>query len=194
MWCSRLLWRRVTVPPVSMRVVADPVVGGRSCAGGEGFGAGGVGLRRGCAGRGLGGAGWCCSRRRNRFSWCCSAGSCGRWLGGQPLLLGLVEPLHFAAGLRMVGPGVIEPHAPGRPSSTSKATRPSPRCLPVKTAPLSVSTLAGIPHRVKAFAEAWPPHRRRWCCGGHHCPAHSREWSSTMFMIEIRCRRPAANG
>jgi hypothetical protein len=33
------------------------------------------------------------------------------WLGGQPLLLGLVEPLHLAAGLRMPGPGVVEPDA-----------------------------------------------------------------------------------
>jgi hypothetical protein len=29
----------------------------------------------------------------------------------QPFLLGLVEPFHFAAGLRMVGPGVVELHS-----------------------------------------------------------------------------------
>jgi hypothetical protein len=39
---------------------------------------------------------------------------------------------------------------PSAPSSTSKATRPSPSSLAVKTALLSVSTPAGIPHRVKA--------------------------------------------
>jgi hypothetical protein len=32
----------------------------------------------------------------------------GPRLGGQPFLLGLVEPFHLAAGLRMVGPGVVE--------------------------------------------------------------------------------------
>jgi hypothetical protein len=32
-------------------------------------------------------------------------------LGGQPLLLGLVKAFDFAAGLRVVGPGMIEPHA-----------------------------------------------------------------------------------
>jgi hypothetical protein len=32
----------------------------------------------------------------------------GRWLGCEPLLLGLLESLDLAAGLRMVGPGVVE--------------------------------------------------------------------------------------
>jgi hypothetical protein len=31
---------------------------------------------------------------------------CGGCLGGQPFLLGLVEPFHLAAGLRVVGPGM----------------------------------------------------------------------------------------
>jgi hypothetical protein len=35
----------------------------------------------------------------------------GGRLGGQPPLLGLVEPLHLAAGLRMVGPGVADPNS-----------------------------------------------------------------------------------
>ena len=35
MWCSRLLWRRVTVPPVSMVNVADPVVRRDLDAGGD---------------------------------------------------------------------------------------------------------------------------------------------------------------
>lgn len=66
----------------------------------------------------------------------------GGWLCGQPLLLGL-EPLDFPAGLRVVGPGVVEADAEqvqfeleGDP-----ATR---RGLPVNTAPLSVSTRAGM--------------------------------------------------
>jgi hypothetical protein len=32
----------------------------------------------------------------------------GGWLRGEPLLLGLVEALDLAAGLRVVGPGVVE--------------------------------------------------------------------------------------
>jgi hypothetical protein len=32
----------------------------------------------------------------------------GRWLGCEPLLLGLLEALDLAAGLRVVGPGVVE--------------------------------------------------------------------------------------
>jgi hypothetical protein len=35
----------------------------------------------------------------------------GAGLGGQPFLLGLVEPLDLAAGLGMVGPGVAESDA-----------------------------------------------------------------------------------
>jgi hypothetical protein len=34
----------------------------------------------------------------------------GGWLRGQPLLLGLVKAFDFAAGLRVVGPGVAELH------------------------------------------------------------------------------------
>lgn len=33
----------------------------------------------------------------------------GRWLGGEPLLLGLLVSLDLAAGLGMVGAGVVEP-------------------------------------------------------------------------------------
>jgi hypothetical protein len=39
-------------------------------------------------------------QRSDRFRW---------GLRGKPLLLGLLEPLHFAADLRVVGPGVITP-------------------------------------------------------------------------------------
>jgi hypothetical protein len=36
--------------------------------------------------------------------------SVGWWRGGQPLLLGLVEAFDLAAGLRVVGPAVVELH------------------------------------------------------------------------------------
>jgi hypothetical protein len=47
-------------------------------------------------------------------------------LGGQPLLLGLVEAFDLAAGLRVVGPGVAEDDAAGV-QVISRATRPGPR-------------------------------------------------------------------
>ena len=35
----------------------------------------------------------------------------GWWLGGEPLLLGLLEAFDLALGLRMMGAGVVEPDA-----------------------------------------------------------------------------------
>src|SRR5215207_3056651 len=92
-------------------VVADPVVGGDLDAGGDRFGPVRVGLGGGAptdrpvrpGGVVVGGEPVQLALQRPDRG--------RRGLGREPLLLGLVEPLHLAAGLGMVGPGMIEPHA-----------------------------------------------------------------------------------
>jgi hypothetical protein len=89
-------------------VVADPVVGGDFDPGGDRFGSGGIGLGRGapvqCA---VGSDGVVVAGEPVELALQSAQGG-RRRLGGQPFLLGLVEPFDFAAGLRMVGPGVVE--------------------------------------------------------------------------------------
>ena len=134
-------------------VGADAVVLGDDGAACDGFGARGVGLvgraalQRSVRSDGVERDGTC--RAAAEF------GQGGRgWLGGQPLLLGLVEALDFPAGLGVVGAGVAEPDPEGA-SSISSATRPPRRGVAVKMAPLSLSTQAGFPCLRKALRKLW---------------------------------------
>ena len=111
MWWSRLLWRRVTLPPGSISVVADPVVGRDDRPGRHSFRSGAIGLHRGAPVEGA-------VRQHGvvvageSVQLVLQPGGCGRRrLCGEPFLLGLVEPFHLAAGLRMVGPGMADPDA-----------------------------------------------------------------------------------
>ena len=110
---------------MSILSVPDPVVGGDDRAGRDGFGPGGVGLGGGAA-----------AQRPVRPDGVVVGGEPvqlvlqpgqggGAGLRGQPFLLGLVEPFHLAAGLRMVGPGVVETGPRAARAATSSATRPS---------------------------------------------------------------------
>jgi hypothetical protein len=78
----------------------------------------------------------------------------GGWLGGEPLLLGLLEPLHLPAGLRVVGPGVVEPDAQS-PELDLEGDPAAAAGNAGEDCPLSVSTLAGIPQRTEASWKAW---------------------------------------
>ena len=111
MWCSRLSWRRVTAPQRSIFVVSDPVVGGDDRAGGNGFGSGRIGLGGGApAQRAVRPDGVVVGLEPVQLVLQPDQGG-GRGLGPQPFLLGLVEPFHLAAGLGMVGPGMMQPDA-----------------------------------------------------------------------------------
>ncbi len=68
-----------------------------------------------------------------------------RWLGGEPFLEGLVEAFDFAAGLGVVGPGVVEADAAVRRSGDLEGDAAVAAVWPVKMAPLSVSTRPGMP-------------------------------------------------
>jgi hypothetical protein len=116
----------------------------------------------------------------------------GWWLRGQPFLHRLVEALYLAAGLGMVGPRMAD-RDPQQAELHLQRDSASPRCLAVKTAPLSVNTLAGVPHRAKAvrkLATTSPPLVIRRASVARQ----SREWSSRMFKSPPRRRRPAPNG
>ncbi len=163
-------------------VVADSAVRVDVGAGGGGLGSGGVGLARGSGGRAPGAGGRCCSSggtgragaAARRWSWpvagrrATSSGSAGT-----------ARPCRRSAGGRA---REWSNRTPSRPSSISRATRPPRRGRPVKTAPLSVSTLAGIPQRRKASWKAWttsgPVMVRR-----ARLARASREWSSRMLRI-----------
>ena len=117
MWCSRLLWRRGDGAASIDGVVADSIVRRDLDPGGDSFRFRGIGLvgrassqhpvgRLGVVA--AGGLVKLALQRPDRRS--------GR-LDCQPFLLGLVEPFHFAAGLRVVGPGMVEFH-PEDPQGT----------------------------------------------------------------------------
>jgi hypothetical protein len=90
-------------------IVSDPVVGGDDRPGGDGFGSGRERLGGGAP-----------AQRPVRPDRVVVAGEPIQLtlqrdhrgsprLGGEPLLLGLVEPFHLAAGLRMIRPGMADP-------------------------------------------------------------------------------------
>ena len=118
MWCSRLLCRRISLPLVSIlswRTRKWPSISGMpdALARRAGLGPCGVGLGRGAAPQG--------AVRPDVVVVVAEPVELlleireggGSRLGGQPFLLGLVEALHLAAGLWVVGPGVAEHHAAG---------------------------------------------------------------------------------
>ena len=163
-------------------VVPDPVVGGDDRAGRNGFGSGRIGLGGGAP-----------AQRAVRPD--------GVVVGLEPVQLVLQPDQSGGPGLGRAAissgsGGTVPPcrrsadgtggsgcsRIPRSPSWTSSATRPSPRCLAVKTAPLSVSTLAGRPHRPKAAVKVsttcGPRVMRRALAA-----MLTREWSSRMLKI-----------
>jgi hypothetical protein len=68
----------------------------------------------------------------------------GAGLADQPAFQGLVEALHLAAGLGVVGAGVTGSDPQGVQFQLDRAA-PPPRGAAVKIAPLSVSSEAGNP-------------------------------------------------
>ena len=89
-------------------VVTDSPVGVDVGAGGGGLGSGGVG-RRWCAAtdRSVGSNVVVVAAEPVELAVQAGDGACG-WLGGEPLLLGLLEAFDLAAGLGVVGAGVVE--------------------------------------------------------------------------------------
>jgi hypothetical protein len=99
--------RALVVDPV----VPDSVVGADDRAGGDGFRSGGVGLGRRSAAEGaVRPDGVVVALEAVQLALQLGDGG-GGGLGGEPLLQGLVEPFNFAAGLRVVGPGMTDPDA-----------------------------------------------------------------------------------
>jgi hypothetical protein len=97
---------------VSVETVgADAAVWVDDRAGGGGLGAGGVGLH-GCVAvqRAVRADRVVVVPEPGQLAGQAAGGVCG-WLRGEPLLLGLLEPFDLAAGLGVVGPGVVEPDA-----------------------------------------------------------------------------------
>ncbi len=127
MWCSRLSWRRVTLPASSTVSWRTRWWGLIERPGGDGLGPGGVDLGGGVAFECPVRSHRCCSALAKRSSWrlefvrVVRAGS----LGGEPFLLGLLESFDLAAGLRMVGRGSgPEPDsAAGRARSRGRSGR-----------------------------------------------------------------------
>jgi hypothetical protein len=146
MWCRWLLWRRVTVPVLSTR----------SCR--------------------TRGAGRCSTRRR--WPW---VGRCrpARGLAVQSPVR--PEIVFFSVRRkRSTLPWVCgwlarewSKRTPRRPSSISRATRPPRPGRPVKTAPLSVSRLAGFPNGGGRPRRRGRRRTRGWCVVGRR-PGETR--------------------
>ena len=131
-------------------VGADSVVRSDDRSARDRFGTGGVALGWGSSVQGpVGSAGVVVPAEPVQLALQLGQGGCG-WLGREPLLLGLVEALHFSAGLWVGAAGVAEPDTE-QAELDLQGDAALAACIAVKMAALSVSTEAGFPCLPKAL-------------------------------------------